>query len=312
MKSIWIEPSDCPSSKEEKKLFGFVQYQSEFCRRMIDLMPYIKSSSDETVSSCLNVFKKHRWNCSSILKAPFFDNDLTKGTKEQSFVQALASGAVLHQVAKACSQGKLHFCHCGPGGNLIIKNENNELPTEENYKWQGCSDNVDYGRSVSKEWTDALWRPKMKIQRDVKRDLKRGFLDQLDIMKIEKERKPVVNEKKTCWSSLPSMTEIAERLKSKYLIAQQLKPKLHFLEVENHPSDLVFLRNSPDYCELTKGRECDQKDQNALDSCQNLCCDRGQKSMMIEESEQCHCRYIHCCYVQCKTCTHFRERSFCN
>lgn len=159
---------------------------------MIDLMPFIKEASDETITSCLTVFKQNRWNCSSVFKAPFLENDLTKGTKEQAFLYALASGAIVQKIAKACSQGKLQFCQCGPGGNLIIKNENNELPTDENYRWQGCSDNVEYGKRVSKEWADAAWKPKLRLSRD----LASGFLDEMDIMKIEKERKSIPAEKK--------------------------------------------------------------------------------------------------------------------
>uniref|UniRef100_A0AC34QSD5 Protein Wnt n=1 Tax=Panagrolaimus sp. JU765 TaxID=591449 RepID=A0AC34QSD5_9BILA len=192
LKSTFLEPSDCPTSKEQKKTLGFVQHQSELCRRMIELMPFVKSAADETVSSCLETFKEHRWNCSSLLKAPNFDSDLTKGTKEQAYVYALSSAAVVHQIAKACSSGSIDFCQCGKGGTLILNktNENDLPPMDENYQWQGCSDNVEYGLSASQEWADAPWHSKVRLSRD----LTGGFLDQIEIYEMEKERH--TNEKK--------------------------------------------------------------------------------------------------------------------
>ena len=70
-------------------------------------MPYVKTAADETTKICQEEFKDYRWNCSTIKKAPNYDSDLTKGTKEQAFVYALSSAAIVHTIAKACSKGIL-------------------------------------------------------------------------------------------------------------------------------------------------------------------------------------------------------------
>uniref|UniRef100_A0AC34G9A5 Protein Wnt n=1 Tax=Panagrolaimus sp. ES5 TaxID=591445 RepID=A0AC34G9A5_9BILA len=156
---------------------------SELCRRMTDLMPYVKNAAKETIEMCQEMFKEYRWNCSTIKKAPYFENDLIKGTKEQAFVYALSAAAIAHQIAKACSKGELDYCKCGvtQSENLIFSNHDetvtNELPThppslasemdENAYRWQGCSDNIDYGISASREWADAAWKSKIRTSRDL-------------------------------------------------------------------------------------------------------------------------------------------------
>lgn len=38
---------------------------------------------------------------------------ISLGTREQAYVYALSSAAVLHQVAKACVTGEIPYCPCG-------------------------------------------------------------------------------------------------------------------------------------------------------------------------------------------------------
>ena len=66
------------------------------------------------------------------------------GTREAAFVQALSAASLAHTLAVSCSAGAMSRCGCG------------ELPTEdggetardgarEQFRWGGCSDDVDYG-----------------------------------------------------------------------------------------------------------------------------------------------------------------------
>ena len=83
--------------------------------------------------------------------------------------------------------------------------------------------------------------------------------------------------------------------------------------------DLVYLEESPDFCEYnpvagslgTKGRQC-VKDGYGLDGCNLMCCGRGYYTTVEDIREDCDCKFVWCCRVDCKTCTHKVEKHFCN
>uniref|UniRef100_A0A7E4V212 Protein Wnt n=1 Tax=Panagrellus redivivus TaxID=6233 RepID=A0A7E4V212_PANRE len=369
LKSTFEEPTDCPKTAQEQTLVGFVQPQVELCKRIIDLMPFMRAAADETIAACEDTFKQHRWNCSSIKLAPNFEADLTKGTKEQAFVYALSAAAVVHQVARACAKGMLEYCKCGAGATLIVDEEAaNELPkmnSGNQFHWQGCSDNIEYGMSASQEWADAPWKGRRSSRQvggivddfindlaesanEVKEKEKTVVGNDVEINTAERKRM-LINQQnndvgreavassqlrkckchgvssschvKTCWNALSPLSDIAKRLKTRYLNAQQVHPsKLHILDPSQKtpliptppPTDLVFLKPSSDYCDRTVHRECNSTNPAALNSCTNLCCDRGHSTTVTKTSEQCHCKYVHCCYVKCKKCIFHVERSYCN
>uniref|UniRef100_A0A914H484 Protein Wnt n=1 Tax=Globodera rostochiensis TaxID=31243 RepID=A0A914H484_GLORO len=171
----WNESGNCPRTKEERKVHGLINYQARICARLPELMPHIISAATLTVDLCQWTVADRRWNCSSVLRAPHLTNDLTSGTKEQAFVHALSSAAVTHQIAKACSSGQIGNCPCGFGDSVTTTSISSSHPsgppaggnnnllqpnlTELSYKWKGCSDNVIHGRRISREWSDAKWRP---------------------------------------------------------------------------------------------------------------------------------------------------------
>ncbi|VDP26987.1 unnamed protein product [Soboliphyme baturini] len=73
--------------------------------------------------------------------------------------------------------------------------------------------------------------------------------------------------------------------------------------------DLVYIDESPDYCKSnletgiigTEGRECN-KTGRGMSSCELLCCGRGYNTFKRVISEKCHCKFLWCCRVVCKTC----------
>ncbi|KAB7507018.1 Protein Wnt-16, partial [Armadillidium nasatum] len=73
--------------------------------------------------------------------------------------------------------------------------------------------------------------------------------------------------------------------------------------------DLVHIHKSPNYCISnpkrgiigTEGRYCN-KTSNGPDSCDLLCCGRGYNTQVVRYVERCHCKFVWCCYVKCKTC----------
>uniref|UniRef100_A0AC34G7S6 Protein Wnt n=1 Tax=Panagrolaimus sp. ES5 TaxID=591445 RepID=A0AC34G7S6_9BILA len=91
---------------------------SELCRRMTDLMPFVKNAAKETIEMCQEMFKEYRWNCSTIKKAPNFENDLIKASREW---------------ADAAWKSKIRTSRdLGPGGEFIWDEDELELLDEQN------------------------------------------------------------------------------------------------------------------------------------------------------------------------------------
>lgn len=71
----WLESIDCYSALRD----GFSTKQFHFCLKYLDLMPYIHATSKEILTICMSIFSQHRWNCSSLLFAPYFPLELRIG-----------------------------------------------------------------------------------------------------------------------------------------------------------------------------------------------------------------------------------------
>lgn len=67
-------------------------------------------------------------------------------SKEAAFVSALFSAGVTYAVTKACSSNKLESCSCDSSEKGFDKDGN---------KWHRCSDNIAFGISFAKEFTDS-------------------------------------------------------------------------------------------------------------------------------------------------------------
>lgn len=63
-------------------------------------------------------------------------------------------------------------------------------------------------------------------------------------------------------------------------------------------------------------RTMDQPEDRDLDffegSCDELCCGRGYSTFTEQRREQCHCKFIWCCEVQCQQCLTTEEKYTCN
>ncbi|CAH0386171.1 unnamed protein product [Bemisia tabaci] len=97
-----------------------------------------------TVSSCQNLFKHRRWNCSSIRQAGTTP-DLYTGTREQAMVYALSSAALVYTLARACAAGTTPQCGCAP------------LPrgrSPAGFHWGGCGDNTRHAVRIARRVTD--------------------------------------------------------------------------------------------------------------------------------------------------------------
>ena len=70
------------------------------------------------------------------------------GFRETAFAYSISAAGVTHQVARACSLGKLMSCGCDmkvPGGRVSRKQ----------WEWGGCSHNIDFGEHFSRKFMDS-------------------------------------------------------------------------------------------------------------------------------------------------------------
>ena len=128
---------------------------------------------------------------------------------------------------------------------------------------------------------------------------------------------------KTCRMKLPTMDEIAKKLREKY--DESVYSRLHESsghlhhqivdrenEVKVNPDKMVHFRISPDYCKANSnlnisgvtGRNCTLSKNKTLssDHCNNLCCDHGYETYTTQKAKPCNCKFVWCCHVECDTC----------
>lgn len=71
---------------------------------------------------------------------------LFPATRESAFVHAIASAGVAFAVTRACAEGTATICGC---------DTRHKGPPGEGWKWGGCSEDLEFGTMVSREFADA-------------------------------------------------------------------------------------------------------------------------------------------------------------
>ncbi|ESN92407.1 hypothetical protein HELRODRAFT_89495, partial [Helobdella robusta] len=286
------------------------------------------------LSECFHQFRYERWNCSATVARNIESGGKQRRTKEQAFMQAVMSAGVVFTVTEACSSGKLLRCSClsipSSSSSSSSSNNNNNRFNDDTWKWGGCSDDIDYGLSYAKLFTDKPIK-KQLLKNGIFRmsDLKglvdlhnnevgRQILSSLMKIKCRCHGVSGLCGVRTCWKSLPTFREVGDALKNKYETSIEIsRPSQHLLKREKRrrrrepisSADLIFLKKSPDYCKQnlkkgipgTRGRLCN-KNSTGPDGCDYLCCGRGFNLAETRLVERCHCKFIWCCSVQCKMC----------
>ncbi|XP_062570962.1 protein Wnt-10a-like isoform X1 [Saccostrea cucullata] len=265
------------------------------------------------VHECQNQLKDNRWNCSSLEKKnknPHASPLLKRGYRETAFAYAISAAGVVHQVAVACSLGKLKSCGCDMSRRGKVRK----------WEWGGCSHNVDFGEQFSKKFLDS----KEKRSKDIhaKINLHNNRAGRLAVIRNVNRKCKCHGmsgscEMQTCWKATPDFKEVGNRLRRKYRSARKVKVdvlnkvKTHYKKIRKYTrkTDLLFYEQSPNYCDPnpevdapgTSGRLCN-KTSSGADNCETLCCGRGYNTLRVRRTERCDCKFHWCCYVVCQTC----------
>lgn len=209
------------------------------------------------------------------------------------------------------------------------------------FVWKGCDEMVKFGFKVSKKYLefedvhDEVSRRinahnyevgRIAVKRSMKKKCKcHGISGSCQV--------------NTCWTSVPDMSQVGDYLKRQYRLAAKVgaisaeDSNIVSLnkEISSISADkLVFADASPDYCyenpklgiNGTLGRYCSRAkhhpdgsevSRSERDSCDRLCTKCGYKikrDRVIKE-KQCDCRFVYCCSVECKLCTHLEDTYRC-
>lgn len=73
------------------------------------------------------------------------------GYRETAFAYAISAAGVAHNVARACSMGRLLSCSCDP---LHYMDNPPTTTRDVTFKWGGCSHNLEYGMEFSRQFLD--------------------------------------------------------------------------------------------------------------------------------------------------------------
>ncbi|KAF4093107.1 hypothetical protein AMELA_G00028140 [Ameiurus melas] len=274
--------------------------QKRACRREPGLAETLRESVRLSLMECRYQFRNERWNCSTDGRGSLLKRVLR----------------LSHTLAKACSSGRMERCTCDdtPG-----------LQQREAWQWGVCGDNLKYSTRFLKKFLG---------QKRVSKDLRA----QVDAHNINAGIRAVKNglvttckchgvsgscAVRTCWKQLSPFYVTGQLLKYRY------DTSVRVLSVTNaatgdtelagparrgdtaprpHPSELVFLEESPSFCRPsrysagTAGRSC-AKDT----SCSSLCCGRGYNTALRLVTLSCNCQVRWCCHVECQTCVREEE-----
>ncbi|XP_076177957.1 wnt oncogene analog 10 [Ptiloglossa arizonensis] len=205
---------------------GLSKEQRELCHRNPDVTVAAIKGLQMAISECQHQFAWHRWNCSSLTPSSRTQQSsvlLQRGYRETAFAFAISAAGVAHSVARACSMGRLLSCGCDP---TSYKGKPPAKARGTQWKWGGCSHNLDYGMEFSRQFLDTRERAG-DIQSTVNlHNNQAGRLAVASNMQVRCKCHGMSGscELKTCWKVAPDFRIVGKTLKDRFrnavLVAQ--------------------------------------------------------------------------------------------
>ncbi|KAM9410313.1 protein Wnt-2b-like [Pholidichthys leucotaenia] len=278
-------------------------------------MQTISKGAKEWIKECQYQFRHHRWNCSTLDRDhTVFGKVMLRGSREAAFVYAISSAGVVYAITRACSQGELKICNCDSRKRGQASDDRGK------FDWGGCSDNIHYGISFTKDFVDARERAGKDGQALMNLHNNRcGRMAVKRFMKLECKCHGVSGScsLRTCWLAMSDFRRTGDYLRKKYNSAVEVtmnQDGAGFVVADKNfkgstRNELVFVEKSPDYCLMdsktgslgTEGRECN-KSSRGTNSCEVMCCGRGYDTKRKKKVTKCECKFKWCCDVECKYC----------
>ncbi|EDW74715.1 uncharacterized protein Dwil_GK15749 [Drosophila willistoni] len=321
---------------------GLTAAQRQLCSEMPDALIALGEGHQLGSQECQHQFRGHRWNCSEVWQRNVFAHIMPVASREAAFTYAIANAGAAYAVTAACARGNISTCGCD-GRHKSSGGDGSSISMD--WKWGGCSADVDFGMRFARKFMDAR-----EVEKDARslmnlHNNRAGRTLVKKLLKTDCKCHGVSGScvMKTCWKSLPPFRLMGDRLMQKYHKAKTVqvvrgKRGLRLvLSRKKHPAavaaasqkqtlawpkrlELIYLAPSPNYCERslrsgslgTKGRICQQKQgHHGPQSCDLLCCGRGYNTQYISRTVQCSCQFHWCCQVECKLCDESYEEFTC-
>lgn len=227
-------------------------------------------------------------------------------------------------------------------GASAISDNNEPTVRSSKFVWRGCDEIVKFAFKVSKKYLNF-----QDVNQDEANRRVNAHNFEVGRLAVKKNMKKVCKchgmsgscQVNTCWNSVPDMNKVGEYLRHQYRLAAKVGAmSAEDTNVDNlnkelkaiSPEKLVFVDASPDYCyenpklgiNGTLNRYCSRAKTTAdgfevsrseRDSCNRLCtkCGYRVKREVISLEKQCDCRFVYCCKVECRRCTHVESTYRC-
>ncbi|MFH4977357.1 hypothetical protein AB6A40_004066 [Gnathostoma spinigerum] len=320
-------------------LRGLSPGQARICEIFRDHMPAVGAGATTAIAECQYQFKSERWNCSTPYGSGYYGPIHKHGSREAAFTYSILSAGVTHEIGRSCRRGLLRSCGCSEAAK--------PKSVSAKWTWGGCGDNVEYGYRFSRDFIDVREKEEgfPKRSSDHGRSMMNRWNNEVGRKLIKKHTKPRCKchgvsgscNMKTCWMQLPPMRQMGTVLAHKYRTAKRIQINGRGnMQIVDQPgkrdrkgghskrknralqTELVFLDDSPDYCNEdrsqgtlgTSGRVC-RKNSNGPDNCDFLCCGRGYNSYTKATETKCKCKFQWCCHVVCQTCVNQAQVDIC-
>ncbi|KAH8412161.1 hypothetical protein KR009_000246 [Drosophila setifemur] len=291
--------------------------QNHQCRKETGLPGTLSEARRLATSHCEEQFRYDRWNCSIETRGK--RNIFKKLYKETAFVHALTAAAMTHSIARACAEGRMTKCSCGP------KKHNREA---QDFQWGGCNDNLKHGKRVTRSFLDLRGDSRGDEVSEILRHDSEVGIEAVSSLMMDKCKCHGVSgscSMKTCWKKMADFNATATLLRQKYNQAIRKAPNLRTMRQapssrmkkpkqrrkkpqQSQYTTLYYLETSPSYCMVTQNRQCLHPD-----NCGTLCCGRGYTTQVFKQVEKCRCRFNNgrCCQLICDYCQRYEDKYFC-
>ncbi|XP_013102710.1 wnt inhibitor of Dorsal protein-like [Stomoxys calcitrans] len=304
--------------------FNYIAGQSQYANQIyaqlqlpFSLDTVMASSMEIAMENCQSAFKWDRWNCPSsdfILrrtsKSPLMD-------REDAYVNAISTAALLYTITKNCSSGIIAGCGSCSDSAYTTQCSDNPQAAEKLFKKHLKSD-------FSNEFYGKLFQQNYKAITN----LLQKSLTKKCVCAVMGPGGVCANE--ICLDTLKPFEEIAKDIRQMYDEGLELSntPENSRIMWENIPLDvLVYMNDSPNYCEPDavplwngmRGRQCSMANNGEALSeedslrCRHLCseCGYSVETQSVMTETRCNCKFTWGFQVQCEMCVTVQKLHYC-